>query len=679
MSDAAPRLRTRVRDALQRRGTRWWITSALVLVAVAVAAPFTMAALKLERERATIATALAAANLSERDPVAVALAERGEVAVLGETLVSERLKQAGGELFDGKGRVIDVPMVTEVFLMPRYPAWAPLFLVENPWAPVGIAAVLAGSAIGSVWLGMFPGYLGMVAATAVIGAVGLFTARPSVAFVATGMAGLVISFTLLMRLLLVALGGRLGALAVAQTVVREAVRLRISLAFIVTLLVVLPLIPLFIDPQSPLRYQIQTFMARSLDLAYLCAACMTLMLGCATVAFEIRDRQIWQLMTKPLDRFSYLLGKWLGIVGLNAVLLLVCGVGIFLFVQWMRTRPAMDDLDRIAVRDEVLAARESSVPPYQPLTREQLLAAVDATIESDAVLKDDLQAGRQKLEDVRRTISAERQKAHLAAQRQVAPGESKTLVFPGLDAARGSGATVSLRFLLHAGASDSHSVYPVLFRFRDGSWIDRKFVPAQASTLAIPASLIDEKGDLSVEFMNVAFDAKAREFQPGPFTFNWDQDAVAVMYRVGGFEANYLRAMGVNLVKLSFLAMLAVCSATFLSFPVACLLSFGIFVAGSMSPFLADSLQYPMVDLGEGFIGQVIRGAVLGVAASMEFVLRPFGQVGANESLVRGVNVGWGQMAEAALVIGLGWTGLALGVGWAAFRRKELAIYSGQG
>ena len=164
------------------------------------------------------------------------------------------------------------------------------------------------------------------------------------------------------RLLLVALGGRAGALAVAQTVVREAVRLRISLAFIVTLLVVLPLIPLFIDAQSPLRYQIQTFMARSLDLAYLCAACMTLMLGCATVAFEIRDRQIWQLMTKPLDRFSYLLGKWLGIVGLDAVLLLVCGVGIFMFVQWMRTRPAMDELDRIAVRDEVLAARETSVP-----------------------------------------------------------------------------------------------------------------------------------------------------------------------------------------------------------------------------------------------------------------------------------------------------------------------------
>jgi hypothetical protein len=142
---------------------------------------------------------------------------------------------------------------------------------------------------------------------------------------------------------------------------------------------------------------------------------------------------------------------------------------------------------------------------------------------------------------------------------------------------------VTLRFLLHAGASDSHSAYPIVFRFKDGSWIDRKFVPAQSCILPVPAEMIDDDGHLQVEFMNLDFDANAKAFVPGPYTFNWDQDGVEVLYRVGGFEANYLRAMSVNLVKLSFLAMLAVCSATFLSFPVACLLSFAIFLAGSLS------------------------------------------------------------------------------------------------
>jgi hypothetical protein len=31
------------------------------------------------------------------------------------------------------------------------------------------------------------------------------------------------------------------------------------------------------------------------------------------------------------------------------------------------------------------------------------------------------------------------------------------------------------------------------------------------------------------------------------------------------------------------------------------------------------------------------------------------------------------------MVIGLAWTGGTLLIGWLAFRRKELAIYSGQG
>jgi len=570
-------------------------------------------------------------------------------------------------------------LVAGVLRIPRSPAWSPIFLVETPWYPLGIAATVLAAAVGSVWLGVFTGFVGVVLATAAIAGLGLWMARPSVAFVATGMAGLVISFTLLMRLLLVLLGGGAGWMAVGQTVVREAVRLRISLGFIVTVLVVLPLIPLFIDPASPLRYQIQTFMARSLDLAYVCAACMSLMLGCATVAFEIRDRQVWQLLTKPLDRFSYLLGKWAGIVGLNAVLLVVCGVGIFLFVQWMRSRPAMDELDYIAVRDEVLAARDSSSPVYTRLTRDELQAAVDATIESDAALKQDIQDGRRRLEDVRREVSTERQKQHLAAQRQVAPGESRTLVFTGLGAARQQGGTLTLRFVLHAGASDSHSVYPILFRFKDGSWLDRKFVPVQASTIALPVDLIDDQGRLQVEFMNVAFDAKAKAFAPGSDTFNWDQDAVQVLYRVGGFEGNYVRAMAVNLMKLSFLAMLAVCSATILSFPVACLLSFGIFLAGSMSPFLADSLKYPIVELGEGPIGQAVREVVLSIAALLEWLLRPFGETGANDALVRGINVGWAVVLEAAAVIGVAWTGVTLLVGWAAFRRKELAIYSGQG
>merc|ERR1711965_137136 len=145
-----------------------------------------------------------------------------------------------------------------------------------------------------------------------------------------GVGVLVITFVLLVRLLLLVLSvlsspratsnrhGRssrlVGVAAVAHTLVRESIRLRISLAFIVLMLVTLPLIPLWIDPDAPVRYQLQDFLSDSMALVYTLAACMTLVLACATVSFEVRDRQIWHLVTKPLGRLEYMIGKWLGLV-----------------------------------------------------------------------------------------------------------------------------------------------------------------------------------------------------------------------------------------------------------------------------------------------------------------------------------------------------------------------------
>ena len=84
------------------------------------------------------------------------------------------------------------------------------------------------------------------------------------------------------------------------------------------------------------------------------AACLTLVLSCATVAFEIRDRQIWQLMTKPLGHLNYLLGKWLGVMSVNLIILVVSGVSIFTFIQYLRNQPVAPGLqgqfDALAVK-----------------------------------------------------------------------------------------------------------------------------------------------------------------------------------------------------------------------------------------------------------------------------------------------------------------------------------------
>lgn len=641
--------------------------------------PFFIASLKLQSQRDAIETVVRQGNLNDRDPISVALLERGEVRTPQAVFQSSQLRSMGGDLFDRQGKIIDVTLVSDVLLATSFPTWSPIFLVEHPSAPVIVFVVFLSSAFLALGLNMFLPYLCVMLFTGAIVIPAVGQGYFSVAFVTSGITALVLSFCLLIQLLIVLLNGRTGWCAVAQTLVRESIRQRISVSFIAVVLIALPLLPLFIDGASPLRYQIQTFMARALDIAYVSAACMTLMLGCATVAFEIRDRQIWQLMTKPLDRLQYLIGKWAGLVFLNLILFLVSGVGIFIFVQWMRTRPAIDEFDRIAVRDEVLVARDTSRPHYERLGREELELSVDSMIASDAILKADLDSGRRRLEDVRREIATQRQAEFQSSQRRIEPGMNKFFLFEGLLPAKSIGGTLSLRYFLHAGGSESHASFPIIFKFSDGSWIDRMFIPAQGHILAIPASLINDQGQLQIEIINLKFNSKKNTFENSEWAFNWDEDSLEVLYRVGGFEANYLRGMVVNLVKLSFLAMLALCAATTLSFPVACLLSFSIFLAGSLAPFLAQSLMYWTSAADAGSIENFVQITVRAIAVVVEYALRPFGQTSANDLLVRGRNVSWDRMSLAIFVIGLGWTGTTLLVGWLAFRRKELAVYSGQG
>jgi hypothetical protein len=163
----------------------------------------------------------------------------------------------------------------------------------------------------------------------------------------------------------------------------------------------------------------------------------------------------------------------------------------------------------------------------------------------------------------------------------------------------------------------------------------------------------------------------------GPLLFK--ADSLEVLWRAGEFEANFVRAQLVNLVKLSFLAMLGVATATFLSFPVATLLCFTVLAIGSLSPFLSISIEDYVVSTEAPILQQVLQVSVRTIARVAEWLLRAFGETGANRLVVEGRLVPWSALVRTVAVIGVAWTGLAFVAGFLAFRRKEIAIYSGQG
>jgi ABC-type transport system involved in multi-copper enzyme maturation permease subunit len=667
----------------RRRGFKILVSLLLTLMVSAYFLPTAIEAYRVQSLEDEIMGVLEMANLAAGESAAVEFAEQGSVTIGDRVYKDDRLPQISDQFFNDSGVLVAAAEAAIFLVASEMPTWIPSFMLEQPDLTIGLWILSIVILLALVWNGMTWAFilvtLGAFALTVPfwVGAAiyGRYDSPPNFGMILgiAGIAFLSITFALFTRLIMLLLGSPTPVFAIAQSVVREAVRLKISVGFIVILVVVLPLLPLGIDDNEPLRYQLQTYLSRSISVTFMLLACMTLVLGCATVAFEIRDRQIWQVMTKPVSRLSYLFGKWIGIVSINTVGMITASIAIFISVEYMKTRPAQDALDELAVRSEVLTARAGTMPEYRRIEPKQLRELVDSKIDDQAELSASIVRGDKTEIETRARLAKEFAIEFSADQRKIAPGESKTMTFEGLKGTLKDGSESRLRFLFHCGASDTHEVYPVIFAFpKTGDWTPMQYVPTVGSFLRIPSKMIDEDGTLQIQIINASYDSETEMFTPPRWTLNWDIDDLEVLYKVSDFEMNFFRAMLIDLFKLAFLGVLAVSTGAFLSFPVACMLSFAIFIAGSIAPFLGLSLsQYAPTNYLELVIASI--------AEVVNFMLNRFGEVRPAQMLVEGRLIPWSEVGLELFWLIVIWSGVSLAVGYLAFRRKELAIYSGQG
>lgn len=671
----------------------------------------------LQSQRNALLDALTEQSLANNDIHAVSLAESGTVTLEnGKTYTAAFFYDNRDLIFDRRGAVSAPALVAEDLLRQEYPDWAPRWLLEHSGTAWMLAGVATGWLLLIIWLDLALALLLTVVGVGVPISIGLmlggveeeagdwpvlswllpwFLANRPVQLFIGGVGLLSFTFALLTRAVGLALARPNQLFSVAHNVVREASRTRLSLLFILILLVMLPLIPLTLDHESPLRYQIQSFISKSLGLTYAITACLTLFLACSTVAFEIRDRQIWQLMTKPVHHFNYVLGKWLGVIMVNLIIMIIASISVFTYIQYLREQPVAAGLagqeDAALIRDAVLTARIGVLPEFDRLSAEELRARVEQRRDRElelAAIED-----RSPVSDYE--LRQQIQEDFLKSQRSIPPRSelrpnpsqhAREYIFDGLDEARGLQSNLSLRYRFHILRDDEHQTFSALFIINrdETKVIERTYIPTVTHVLNIPAEWVREDGTLSVTIVNLY---TAPPGSPDYGSINFEMGGLELLYQVSTFEANFLRAILIDWVKLAFLAMLGITCATFLNFPVACLMSFTIFIAGSIGPFLSASLlEYdapPASAIDWSNIGIVIqwlfRNVIRGIAIFLVFALDTFGEFKPTQSLVEGRLVPWTTVLAAWLKLGLLWAGSAFIIGFLVMRKRQLAIYSGHG
>jgi len=399
-----------------------------------------------------------------------------------------------------------------------------------------------------------------------------------------------------------------------------------------------------------LKGRLQTFVSYGLSLTNLLLCLLTIIVTIYTLTSDIKQRQIYTVITKPIRRYQLLLGKLLGVLLLNMVLLLFFSALIYAITIYTPGVYDAGEAELIQVKNEFYTARAALVPPDVDVTKEV----------EDAYSK--LQQSGQLPPNVRRSsIIAELTKRKQLEKRAAVVGQPLVWEFHNVKVLDPNGSLfVRFKYDVSVNPPDlqvysrwdvgDNRQYPAVF-----STFLRKDPIRTFREMEVPANLIADDGYLAIRFLNVPLNDTTIIFPP---------DGLEVLYKAGTFTNNFIRAVLLILFRLIFLASLSLLSASFLSFPVAILLSLCIFVTATFSGFCLESFDFLGSSLS-WFYSYTVRPIIL--------LLPQFDKFSPTKFLVPARLLSWSVLAEAAGLMVCVKAMLLLAFALLIFRYREIA------
>ncbi|MCW5559095.1 MAG: hypothetical protein KIT22_14860 [Verrucomicrobiae bacterium] len=447
--------------------------------------------------------------------------------------------------------------------------------------------------------------------------------------------------------------------AIAWLTVKAALRLRVVLALAAVLLVCVVLLPFFIKHNGTARMFTQVLLTYSL---YLCVGLLgiaSLWISCGTHATDVDPGQLQLLAVKPAARWQIWLGRWLGIMTLNAALLALAGGIAYGMLQWQSRQLPVDQQQLLA--REVLVARGSVREPAMDLEADVEKVFTRRQQEENLTELDPAMVRREIRDQLR------------ARQETVAPNYRRMWEMDlGAQRTRLAGQPLHLRVKLHTASLKSDASYQTVWVI--GNVESGRFarIPKQLTSRAfhefvIPPDLIGPNGNLHIECENR---------DPNTLLFPLE-DGLEVLFPEGGFAGNYVRALLVVLCWLALLTTLGLAAASFLSFIIAALLAMTLLM-GALSGNTFGGVLEDGTLLGVDHEAGVAHSRALDrVALPVYRLLHGFTQmlqaVSPIERLSEGRTITWAQLADAVARIVLMAGGLTAATGIFIFNRRELA------
>ena len=451
-------------------------------------------------------------------------------------------------------------------------------------------------------------------------------------------------------------------LAIVRLTFQAAFRFRLLPLLCGLLLAAVVILPLVIQDDGTAEGFVQIILTYTLAAIMTLLGFATLWLACGTLAGDVADAQIQMVVVKPIARWQIWLGKWFGILLLDAILLAISTTAVFVLLQWRAGKlPPAEQAklhSQIMVANGVIRFDLSDIEPDVDQELQQWLKAHPGDHpESDIAI-------------VRNTLREE-----MRQELQIVP-PGYVHVWP-----------LELGVLKHFLKDKPMHVRSRFNVTEDlpgmtylGSWIigiedstkafatRMSMAPQTSIDIEIPPNLYDEEGVLTIRFYNQS---------PAAMLFPLD-NGMEVLYPESSFGINFFRGVFILFLWLAFLAALGLAASSYLSFPVAAFVAVAILIVGASSDTLNLAIYQGTVFTPNQNTGKADNPALIDYVAIPVFrlllavinLVKVFSPI---EALSSGRSINWFQIGKAVLQIGVLMCGALSLIGIGFFNRRELA------
>lgn len=462
--------------------------------------------------------------------------------------------------------------------------------------------------------------------------------------------------------------------AVTRQMIAEGIRMKIALIFLLLIGMVVLGLPFSIAGDSSLTGAVQSFMSYGFTATGVLLGMLTVFMS-RSLSDEFVHRQILMVMVKPISRWQFIVGKWLGIVCLNAAFMAAAGISIYGMVHYIKaTHPPIDDrYDEEELNEEVLVARHARrVKPPDFLRPAE--AGFQKKLEQG--FYDNLPGFDPKAEKARLA------KKYEARWRIVGPRETRVFDFSNVLCKRSPENSIYLRYKTEVTQYAPDEIFRSFWRIGNPPkgtpeyFASTRHVVGRYHTIRVPADAVADDHTLTVRFFN------ENPFKGEPAYNNIIEfrksDDVEVLFVVGSFGWNMVRLLVLMMCKLVFLAAVAVLMTTLFSFPVACLTSFTIYVLAGVRSFLEEAVDFASHDMASMFssVVEFLSQSLTYLLTMVYWVVPDFGYYDAVEDLVNGRNVSLVWMLQGIGELMLLKSVIILGLAILLFYRREVAEVS---